>query len=93
MIVTPPSYPGPMPDPIIPTLTPDERRVLLAGLLNGPERDAVWTELWPAVNHLGRLGLVEFTNPRGANGNVLVSVALCLTPYGFRVARELRDGG
>ena len=76
-------------NPILESLTAEERRALLAGLAPGPERTAVWTELRLATKRLGTLGLVEWTEQRGADGRILIEMPLHLTPEGVRLAQEL----
>lgn len=71
--------------------TGEEELVLMAGMANGPERNAVWDRSRPTVERLGKRGLINFTERRGANGHLLVSVPLSLSPAGVREALRLQE--
>ena len=70
--------------------TEREKRVLLAGLIGGRERDAVWSKYHEAVERLGDRGLVRIGQELLGNGTVS-SFPLCLSPEGVREARWLED--
>jgi hypothetical protein len=80
-----------MTDPLLSTLTEDEKRALAAGMETDPQRTAVWTQLWSATRRLGALGLIEWADQRNAAGQTLVALPLHLTPAGVRLARQLRE--
>jgi hypothetical protein len=67
----------------------DEERVLLAGLIGGRERDAVWAKFPDAIERLGDRGLVRIGQEVSANGTVS-SFPLCLSPKGVVEARRLQ---
>lgn len=71
----------------------DERRVLLAGLEAGQARDQIWRGPMAefSLDRLRQRGLVEFTEQRGANGQILISIATGLSKAGVRAASQIRD--
>jgi hypothetical protein len=70
--------------------TQREKRVLLAGLVGGRERDAIWARFPEAIETLGDRGLVRIGREVSANGTV-TSFPLCLSPAGVTEARWLED--
>jgi hypothetical protein len=67
-----------------------EKRVLLAGLVGGRERDAVWSRFPEAIETLGARGLVRIGREVSAKGTVS-SFPLCLSPEGVTEARWLEE--
>ncbi|HEY5024355.1 MAG TPA: hypothetical protein VII76_05210 [Acidimicrobiales bacterium] len=70
--------------------TQAEKDVLVAGLVGGYERDAVWSGLPEAVRTLARLGMVRLGQEMLPDGTVS-SFPLCLSPTGVVEARALHD--
>jgi len=70
--------------------TEQEKRVLLAGMVGGRERDAVWSKFPQAIERLGRCGLVRIGQEVIADGTVS-SFPLCLSPTGVSEARRLQE--
>jgi len=69
--------------------TEEEKRVLLAGMIGGRERDAVWLKFPRAIERLGHCGLVRIGQEVRANGAVS-SFPLCLSPAGVTEAKRLQ---
>jgi len=69
--------------------TEEEKRVLLAGMIGGRERDAVWLKFPRAIERLGDCGLVRIGQEVMANGTVS-SFPLCLSPAGVTEAKRLQ---
>jgi hypothetical protein len=69
--------------------TDREERVLLAGLIGGWERDAVWAKFPDAIERLGAEGLIRIGQESSANG-IVSSFPLCLSPLGVIEARRLQ---
>ncbi len=69
--------------------TEEEKRVLLAGMIGGRERDAVWLKFPRAIERLGACGLVRIGQEVMANGTVS-SFPLCLSPAGVTEAKRLQ---
>ena len=69
--------------------TEEEKRVLLAGMIGGRERDAVWLKFPRAIERLGDCGLVRIGQEVMANGTVS-SFPLCLSPAGVSEAKRLQ---
>lgn len=67
-----------------------EREVLVAGLVGGQERDAVWSVLPDAIKSLGDRGLVRIGQEVLSDGTVS-SFPLCLSPNGVLEARRLQE--
>jgi hypothetical protein len=67
-----------------------ERDVLVAGLVGGQERDAVWSGLPDTIGSLGHRGLVRIGQEILSDGTVS-SFPLCLSPIGVLEARRLRE--
>jgi hypothetical protein len=67
-----------------------EKRVLLAGLVGGRERDAVWSRYPETIGKLADRGLLRIGQEVVANGTVS-SFPLCLSPAGVAEARWLED--
>ncbi len=70
--------------------TEEEKRILLAGMLSGRERDAVWSEFPEAVESLGDRELLRFGHEMMANGAV-ASFPLNLSLRGLGEARRLQE--
>jgi len=68
----------------------DEEEVLIAGIVGGRERDAVWSARPDAIQSLAERGLVRIGQEVTANG-VVSSFPLCLSPTGVLEARKLRE--
>jgi hypothetical protein len=68
-----------------------ERDVLIAGLVGGQERDAVWSGLADAIGSLSERGLVRIGQEIMSDGTVC-SFPLCLSPMGVLEARRLQEG-
>jgi len=69
--------------------TEEEKRVLLAGMVGGRERDAVWSKFPSAIAGLGDRGLVRIDHEVLGNGTIS-SFPLCLSPAGVAHAKMLR---
>ncbi len=69
--------------------TEEEKRVLLAGMVGGRERDAVWLKFPRAIERLGDCGLVRIGQEVLGNGTVS-SFPLCLSPAGVVEAKKLQ---
>lgn len=67
-----------------------ERDVLVAGLVGGQERDAVWSTLTDAIGSLGDRGLVRIGQEILSDGSIS-SFPLCLSPLGVLEARRLQE--
>ncbi len=67
-----------------------EREVLVAGLVGGQQRDAVWSVLPDAIGSLGDRGLVRIGQEVLSDGTVS-SFPLCLSPMGVLEARRLQE--
>ena len=70
--------------------TEREKRVLLAGVVGGHERDSVWSRFPDAIATLSDRGLVRMGSELLANGTVS-SFPLCLSPIGVLEARRLQE--
>lgn len=70
--------------------TDAEKRVLVAGLVGGRERDAVWWKFPDAIESLGRAGLVRIGQEVMPNGTIS-SFPLCLSPTGVTEAKMLQE--
>ena len=70
--------------------TEQEKRVLLAGMLSGRERDAVWSAFPEAIESLGDRGLLRLGHEMMANGAV-ASFPLSLSLRGIGEARRLQE--
>ena len=70
--------------------TEAEKRVLLAGLLGGHERDAVWARQSAAIETLAHRGLVRIGQELLGDGTIN-SFPLCLSPAGVLEARGLGE--
>ena len=70
--------------------TEEEKRVLLAGMVGGRERDAVWFKFPKAIARLGDRGLVRIGQEVLGNGTVS-SFPLCLSPAGVAQAKRLQE--
>ena len=70
--------------------TDRERRVLLAGLVGGRERDYVWGRFPEAIATLSGRGLVRMGREVLANGTES-TFPLCLSPVGVSEARRLQE--
>jgi hypothetical protein len=70
--------------------TDRERRVLLAGLIGGRDRDAVWSKCSEAIESLSNRGLLRIGQEVLADGTVS-SFPLCLSPAGVTEARWLEE--
>ncbi len=70
--------------------TEAEKRALLAGIVGGRERDAVWSKFPKAVESLGDRGLVRVAREKLADGTAYV-FPLCLSPAGVLEARSLPE--
>jgi len=70
--------------------TEEEKRVLLAGMVGGRERDAVWLKFPKAITSLGECGLVRIGQEVLGNGTVS-SFPLCLSPAGVVEAKRLQE--
>ena len=68
----------------------DEEQVLIAGIVGGRERDAVWSVRPDAIRSLADRGLVRIGQEVAADGTVS-SFPLCLSPAGVLEARKLRE--
>jgi hypothetical protein len=67
-----------------------ERDVLVAGLVGGQERDAVWSVRPDAIGSLGDRGLVRIGQEVLSDGTIS-SFPLCLSPMGVLEARRLQE--
>jgi predicted methyltransferase MtxX (methanogen marker protein 4) len=72
--------------------TQREKRVLLAGLVGGRERDYVWGRFPEAIANLSDRGLVRLCREVFANGTES-TFPLCLSPVGVLEARKLQEIG
>jgi|HubBroStandDraft_1064217.scaffolds.fasta_scaffold458121_2 hypothetical protein len=70
----------------------DEKDVLVAGIVGGQERDALWSRRHAAVESLAGRGLLRIGHEMMADGTVS-SFPLCLSPSGVLEARRLHEGG
>ncbi len=70
--------------------SPDEEQVLIAGIVGGRERDAVWSARPDAIRSLADRGLIRIGRELMADGTVS-SFPLCLSPSGVLEARKLRE--
>jgi hypothetical protein len=68
----------------------EEKRVLLAGMVGGRDRDAVWSKFPEAIERLGDRGLVRMGREVLADGAVS-SFPLCLSPVGVLEAKMLQE--
>jgi hypothetical protein len=71
--------------------TPIERAILRAGFEGGEARRRLWDSptTRQSMERLRHLGLVEFIETTGADGQVRISMPASLSMTGVRVAREL----
>ena len=72
--------------------TDAEKRVLLAGLYGGRERDVMWERFPDAIASLARRGLVRIGQEVLGDGT-LSSFPLCLSPAGVLEAKGLDEFG
>jgi len=70
--------------------TEQEKRILVAGLIGGRERDAVWSKFPAAIASLGQRGLLRIGQEILADGTV-ASFPLCLSPTGVAEAKMLQE--
>jgi hypothetical protein len=70
------------------TLTPLRVLVLKAGMLSGQDRTRIWDANRPTVDELMRLGWIDFTELRYANGEV-TRTPTGLSRAGVQIARDL----
>jgi hypothetical protein len=70
--------------------TEREKRVLLAGVVGGQERDDVWSRFPEVIATLSDRGLVRMGKEMLADGTVS-SFPLCLSPLGVVEARRLQE--
>ena len=70
--------------------TDRERRVLLAGVVEGRERDFVWSRFPEAIAILSDRGLLRMGREMSADGT-LSWFPLCPSPVGVLEARRLQE--
>ncbi len=68
----------------------EEKRVLLAGMVGGRDRDAVWSKFPDAITSLGTRGLVRIGREVLADDSVSW-FPLCLSPLGVMEAKQLQE--
>jgi hypothetical protein len=71
--------------------SPGERDVLVAGLVGGQERDAVWSGSADAIGSLSERGLVRIGQEIMSDGTAC-SFPLCLSPMGVLGPAGSRKG-
>jgi hypothetical protein len=69
--------------------TGPEKRILLAGLLGGRDRDEVWFKFPDAIETLSERGLVRIGREVMADGSTF-SFPLCLSPIGVQEAKRVQ---
>ncbi len=70
--------------------TEADKRVLVAGLVGGKERDVVWSKFPEAIERLGDCGLVRIGQELLGNGTIS-SFPLCLSPAGVTEAKRVQE--
>ena len=70
--------------------SPAEEQILIAGLVGGRERDAVWSTRPDAIRSLSDRGLIRMGQEIISDGTVS-SFPLCLSPAGVLEARTIRE--
>ena len=70
--------------------SPAEEQILIAGIVGGRERDAVWSARPDAIQSLSDRGLVRMGQEIMSDGTVS-SFPLCLSPAGVLEARKIRE--
>jgi hypothetical protein len=72
--------------------TDGEKRVLLAGIIGGRLRDAIWDRHPREIESLGRRGLIRMGHEVLSDGTES-AFPLCLSPEGVRDAKALDNAG